>query len=73
MASSDGNLLSYSLGISDVDLTVQNDYDGDGKTDVAVWRRTNGTFCILRSSDAGTTSVQWGKDGDYPIAVYDTH
>ncbi len=73
LKSSDNQLLASSFGITGTDITVQNDYDGDGKTDFAVWRDTNGTFYVLRSNGGGLTSVQWGTSGDMPIASYDSH
>ena len=68
-----GTLLSYAWGASDTDFLTQNDYDGDGKTDVAVWRDTNGTFYIRKSSDNQIQGINWGSSADFPIASYDTH
>ncbi|HEX8289896.1 MAG TPA: VCBS repeat-containing protein [Pyrinomonadaceae bacterium] len=73
--SSDGDLLARVFGIASSDLNAQNDYDGDGKTDIAVWRDTNGTFYVARSSDNfnAMSVVQWGTANDFPVASYDTH
>jgi hypothetical protein len=72
LRSSDGTFVAPQLGAKP-DFTVQGDYDGDGKTDVAVWRQSNGVFYVLRSSNGGVGQTQFGQNGDYPIAGFDTH
>ena len=59
-------------GVTGTDLTVQNDYDGDGKTDLAVWRNSDGKWYVFRSS-GGFDVVTWGVSNDFPIPGYDTH
>ena len=57
------------------DTEVQGDYDGDGKTDQAIWRTTAGApsvYYILRSSDGNVQYQFWGLSSDTP-AGNDTH
>jgi hypothetical protein len=44
------------------------DYDGDGKTDIAVWRPENGLWFIINSSDGSYTFTQLGDLNDIPIS-----
>jgi hypothetical protein len=62
--SSDGNEASIPFGTlgSNVGGISHGDYDGDGKTDVAVWRYYQHSTCVFsvnRSRD-GLLSVPWG-------------
>jgi len=63
-------------GSSATDLSVQGDYDGDGKTDFAIWRASAtagaSAFWVLGST-SGTFAVPFGQLGDYPPANYNTH
>lgn len=50
---------------------VHNDYDGDGKTDLAVWdNATSATWTILKSSDGSTRTESFGTTGDIPVPAF---
>jgi hypothetical protein len=60
------------------DVPVPADYDGDGKTDMAVWRPSTGQWCIVWSSGTGpgnnghgADAFQWGAPTDIPLAGLD--
>ena len=45
-----------------------DDFDGDGKTDLAVFRPNEGNWYILNSQDNSVRTVQFGLDGDIPVS-----
>lgn len=72
--SSDSSFGRFEYGRADLgDIIVQADYDGDGKTDMAVWRSPEQNFWVNQSSNGQTTVLHWGFKGDLPVASYDTH
>ncbi|HVE60011.1 MAG TPA: VCBS repeat-containing protein, partial [Pyrinomonadaceae bacterium] len=54
---------SGSLG----DIPAPGDFDGDGATDITVYRNSNGVWWIKRSSDQQAVAVQFGLPGDKPV------
>jgi len=51
---------------------VQNDYDGDGKTDFAVWTpdASASIWTIKRSSNGTTRTEYWGVTTDIPVPAF---
>lgn len=49
------------------DKLQPQDYDSDGRTDLAVFR--NGVWFIMKSSDNTFNSVNWGLASDIPVAA----
>jgi FG-GAP-like repeat len=77
MYSSTNTYTSISFGLicpppTTCDKIAQADYDGDGKTDPAVFRSSDGTWYILPSSGGSYYGVQFGLGTDIPApADYD--
>ena len=50
------------------DQPVPGDYDGDGRTDIAIWRPGTGTWWIINSRTVTVWSHKLGKREDLPVA-----
>jgi len=49
------------------DTPVVGDYNGDGTTDVAVYRESTGVWWVMPSGGAAPWSVLFGGPGDIPL------
>jgi uncharacterized delta-60 repeat protein len=64
--SEDFSFFGFPFGASG-DILAPGDYDGDGKFDPTVFRPSSATWFIARTT-AGTQIVQFGANGDRPLA-----
>ena len=64
------------FGASATDLPTQGDYDGDGRTDFAIWRPSatpGASTFFVQGSTSGVFGFPFGANGDYPVANYNAH
>jgi cytochrome c peroxidase len=45
------------------------DFDGDGRTDLSIFRPSNGQWWIARSGDGGGYAAEFGTSSDLPVAA----
>ena len=66
-----GDALVYNTTITSrncADVPVAGDWDGDGRTDVGVYRPRRGTDAFrLRARDGAVTTIRFGRPGDVPV------
>jgi len=72
-----GSIQYRTFGALATDFVAQGDYDGDGRTDVAVWRPSatanQSAFYSLSSISGSAVIFAFGSNGDYPVANYNSH
>lgn len=51
------------------DIPVPSDYDGDGRTDIALWKKLDSSWNIISSRDGSIRVVQWGDTSQGDIIV----
>jgi hypothetical protein len=70
--STDGSMTAMQFGAA-TDVPVSGDYDHDGRTDIAVWRPSDGIFYVWQSSTASLLALQFGQLGDSPLGNFFVH
>ncbi|REJ79091.1 MAG: hypothetical protein DWQ47_06520 [Acidobacteria bacterium] len=60
------------------EFVATGDFDGDGATDIGIWRRNNADpndcfFYVRRSSDLALETYEWGDPGDAPVPGWNSN
>jgi hypothetical protein len=63
----DGNILDAPVAGNLIARNINADFDGDGKTDISLFRPENGAWYILYSSDATFSATSFGVSTDIPV------
>ena len=76
LQSSTGTSGTQTFGITS-DFPTQGDYDGDARTDLAIYRQgaTTGSqnnFWIFNSFSFSASVIPWGVRGDFAVNRFDT-
>ena len=67
MPSGGGSTYGVGWGGDPSDILVPGDYDGDGKTDIAVYHSPSGLWFIKKSSDDTSYYVGYGGTDYHPV------
>ncbi len=71
LSSAGTNNVQQLFGLS-TDITVPGDYNGDGVSEIAVFRSSEGAWYISQGSAQSFMRIEWGTSGDVPVpADYD--
>ncbi|MFN0279036.1 MAG: FG-GAP repeat domain-containing protein [Pyrinomonadaceae bacterium] len=65
---------AYEFGLAQFDTLIPEDFDGDNKSDIAIWRPNTGGesgFWVFRSLDSTITFDPFGLPNDNPAVVAD--
>jgi len=65
--SGSGTVTTLQWGVSG-DIPVPADFDGDGRTEFAIFRPSTGQWYIRYSSTQTAAVVTWGASQDFPVA-----